>query len=202
MNPILFGVVFASIMIYMMVSFILIKTSLPVVKAGKVSDPYHKFEKVRGCVPKYINVGGKKVDVSKHDVFSVHGNSMIKYKIKDKQLVFVKKLDRIDKLNGHPVLVFRIANHKPDDAEFKLRKFVNILNSINDVDWGDVYESNKERIKISKEDFAAQCDCKAKNKDALKGQIILSETFDESTQRVFYSLHPISDAYAMVEYAV
>lgn len=203
MNPILFGVVFASIMIYMMVSFILMRTSLPVVKAGKVSDPYHKFERVRGCVPKSINVAGKKVDVSEHVVLSVHGNSMIKYKIKDKQLVFVKKLERIDNLNGHPVLVFKIMNHKPDDAEFKLRKFVNILDSIDDVDWGDVYESNKERIKISKEDFIEQCGHKAqKSKETLKGKIILSETFDEIAQHDCYSLHPVSDAYATVEYAV
>lgn len=203
MNVVLFGVVFASIMIYMMLSLILIKTSLPVVKAGKVSDPYHKFEKVRGCVPKSINVGGKRVDVSKHIVLSVHGNSMIKYKIKDKHLVFVKELGSTDNLDGHPVLVFKITNHKPDDAEFKLRKFVNLFDSINGIDWSDVYESNKERIKISKEDFIAQCGCKAEShKDTLKGKIVLSETFDETTKKDCYSLHPLSDAYATVEYAV
>lgn len=202
MNPVLFGVVFSAIMVYMIVGFWGMKTTLPVVKAGKVSDPYHKFENVRG-VPNSINVGGRRVDVSGYIVLFVHGNSMKKYKIKDKHLVFVKELGTVDYLDGHPVLVFRVVNHEPDDAEFKLRKFVNLLDSINDVDWSEIYESNKERIQIPKEVFIAQCNRKAKrDKEMLKGKVVLSETFDEATQEDCYSLHPLSDAYATVEYAV
>lgn len=203
MNPVLFGVVFSAIMVYMIVSFILMKTTLPVVKAGKVSDSYHKFESVRCGVPKSIIVGGKRVDVSEYVALFVHGNSMIKYKIKDKHLVFVKELGKVDHLDGHPVLVFRIVNHEPNDAEFKLRKFVNLLDSITGIDWNEIYEANKERIKISKEDFIAQCNRKAnRDKDTLIGKVVLSETFDETTQKDCYSLHPLSDAYATVEYAI
>ena len=173
------------------------------VKAGKVSDPYHKVEKVTGGVPKSINVGGKKVDVSGYVVLYVHGNSMKKYKIKDKHLVFVNEIRGGDSLDGHPVLVFRIVNHNPEDAEFKLRKHVDLLDTIEGIDWGTVYEDNKVRISIPKGEFIEQCTSKAKrDKDTLIGKIVLSETFDEAAKKDCYSLHPLADAYATVKYAV
>ncbi len=202
MNPVLFGIVFGIIMIYMVLNLLTVKTEIPVVKAGKVSDPYHKLERIRGNLPKYINVGGKRVDVSEYIVMYVHGNSMKKYKIRDKQRVFTKTLGIVDSVNGHPVLVFKIVNHNPEDAEYKLRKFVYLLDSIDGVDWSSIYENNKGRISISKDDFVAQCEEKAKrNKDSLKGKIVLSETFDEAAQKDCYSLHPLATAYATVEFA-
>lgn len=203
MSPVLFGVVFGIIMVYMVVNFLYMKTVLPVVKAGKVTDPYHKVEKIRGGLPKVINVDGKRVDVSEHVAFYVHGNSMKKYNIKDKQRVFAKPLGEVDNIPNHPVLVFRIVNHKPDDAEYKLRKYVNLLDSIEGVDWATLYEVNKERISISKEEFVEQCGKKAeRDHDFLTGKVVLSETFDEAEQKDCYSLHPLTTAYATVEYAV
>lgn len=202
MSPVLFGVVFGIIMVYMVVNFLSMKTVLPVVKAGKVTDPYHKVEKIRGGVPKVINVDGKRVDVSEYVAFYVHGNSMKKYNIKDKQCVFAKPLGEVDNILNHPVLVFRIVNHKPDDAEYKLRKYVNLLDSIDGVDWSAVYEANKERISISKEEFVKQCGEKAeRDHDFLTGKVVLSETFDEAEQKDCYSLHPLTTVYATVEYA-
>lgn len=203
MNPALFGVIFGAIMIFMVIIFFSVKTVLPVVKAGKVTDPYHKEEKVKGGLPKVINVGGKRVDVSEHMAFYVHGNSMKKYKIKDKQCVFAKPLGKVESISNHPVLVFKIVNHKPDDAEYKLRKFVSLLDSIDGVDWSEVYEDNKERISVTKEAFVEQCSGKAeRDQDFLKGKIVLSETFDEAAQKDCYSLHPLTTAFAAVEYAV
>lgn len=202
MNPILFGVVFGIIMVFMVINYLSVRTALPVVKAGKVDDPYRKVERVRGVVPKVIKVGGKRIDVTSHIVLYVHGNSMKKYKIKDKQRVFVKLLQNISGVAGHPVLVFKIFNPQPDDAEYKLRKYVNLIDSIQNVDWFSVYEANKERISIPKEEFVEQCKNKAeRDKDFLVGKIVLSETFDETAQKDCYSLHPLSTAYAIVEYA-
>ena len=202
MNTVLFGVVFGIIMVFMMINFFSVKTVIPVVKAGKVTDPYHKEEKVGGGLPKVINVNGKRVDVSGFVVFYVHGNSMKKYKIKDKQRIFAKPLGKVEYILNHPVLVFRIVNHKPDDAEYKLRKYVNLLDSIEGVDWSEVYEANKERISIAKEEFIEQCSGKAeRDRDFLTGKVVLSETFDEAEQKDCYSLHPLATAYATVEYA-
>lgn len=202
MNPVLFSIVFGLIMFYILVSIWTIKESVPVAKAGKVSDFYPKEETIRGSMPHYLNVDGKRVDVSEYIVLYVHGESMKRYKIHDKQKVFVRQMFSCVQIDGHPVLVLRIVNPKPNDAEYKLRKFVCLLDSIDNVNWNDVFENNKNRISISKDDFIAQCKKNVdKHKDCLVGKIVLSETFDVAAQKDCYSLHPLSTVFGTVEYA-
>lgn len=202
MSPILFGTVFGLIMIYMIVNVFSMKTVLPVAKAGKVTDPYSKEEALRNRTPKTIRVDGKSVDVSDYEVLYVHGNSMKKYNIKDKNRIFVNILKNCDHIDGHPVLVFQIVNPKPNDAEYKLRKFVCLIDSIEDADWSAIYNANRDRISISENEFVEQCQRKAeRDKDLLTGKVVLSETFDESAQKDCYSLHALTTAYATVEYA-
>lgn len=202
MNPILFGTVFGLIMIYMIINIFSIKTVIPVAKAGKVTDPYCKEAALRNRTPKTIRVDSRNVDVSNYSVLYVRGNSMKKYNIKDKNRIFVNILKGCDHIDGHPVLVFRIINPKPNDAEYKLRKFVCLINSIENVDWSAIYNANKDRISISEDEFVEQCKRKAKrDKESLTGKVVLSETFDESAQKDCYSLHALTTAYATVEYA-
>lgn len=206
MNPVLFGVVFGSIIIFLIVDILTSKAlaiPVPVVKAGKVSDFYNNIEILNRNLPQFINVNGKKVNVSGHTVLYVHGESMWKYKIHDKQLVFIKPTGCLDVITQHPVLVFWIVNPKPDDAEYKLRKFICQIDSLEGVNWSDIYEQNKGRISITKEEFIKQCEGKAqKDKKFLVGKIVLSETFDVAQQKDTYSLHPLSTVFGTVEYAV
>lgn len=204
MNPVLFGIVFGSIMVYLIVSFLRAKeitVIVPAVKAGKVTDSYHKEETLKRNLPRFINVNGERVDVSRYIVLYVHGESMKKYKIHDGQLIFVKPFGSSN-VENRPVLVFKIVNPEPNEAEYKLRKFICQIDSIENVDWSTIYEQNKDRISIPKEDFIEKCQDKViKAKDCLEGKIILSETYDVSDQKDCYSLHPLSTVFGTVEYA-
>lgn len=206
MDPVLFGIVFGAAMLYLIVSTLTTKVPepihVPVVKAGKVSDFYYKEETLRKKLPQFINVEGERVNISDYVVFYVRGESMRKYKIHDKQLVFMKPMVCIDSIENHPVLVFRITDPEPDDAEYKLRKFVYLIDNLNNVNWAEIYEQNKERINIPKEEFITQCANKAnKDKDKLNGKIVLSETFDNKTNKDCYSLHALSTVYGRVDYS-
>ena len=205
MSPILFGVVFGSIMLFLIVDILTKKAPIPVTvsvaKAGKVTDPCSITESLKYGVPQFINVDGKRIDVSKYVVFYVHGESMGKYKIHDKQMAFVEPLASTFEISGHSVLVLRIIN--PNDAGYKLRKFVCLIDSIENTNWEDVYEKNKDRISIPQNDFIAQCVKKAsKDKDCLTGKVILSETYDVTAKKDCYSLHALSTAFGTVEYVV
>lgn len=206
MSPIVFGIVFGAIMVYLVVDVLTSKTpdpvAVPVVKAGKVSDFYPSVEKVGRHIPQYINVDGKKVGVLDYTVLCVHGESMKKYNIHDKQLVFVKRINNPVVIEHHPVLVLRVCNPEPNDAEFKLRKLVSQIDSIEHADWSDIYDKNKDRISVDKSVFVKQCEKKAlKDKEHLEGRVILSETFDVVAGQDSYSLHPLPSVFGTVEYA-
>lgn len=206
MNPVLFGIVFSAIMIYLIISIITsesnVPVQIPVAKAGKVSDFYPKEETLQRKIPQFINVAGKRISLLGYVVLYVHGESMKKYKIYDKQFIFVKTVGCINNIDNHPVLVFRITDPEQDDAEYKLRKFICLIEKLDSVDWSDIYEQNRERISISKNEFITQCEEKAnKIKGDVEGKVVLSETFDRATNKDCYSLHALSTIYGIVKYA-
>ena len=199
-----FTVAFIVLMIGMAFLLLLNYHSFPVVKAGKVDKWSGKTRRMLGYLPaKKLVVNGRRVDVSKDKKMVVCGNSMKDYHIFDGQRIYVKPLSDAEKreIVRFPVLVLNIVDH-PDksDADYKLRKFVGYAASN---DWGKVYEQLRERIKIPQADFETQCVKKyAKLPQAGKERLVVSETYDEASRAVQYSLHPVSAVYGKVEYVL
>lgn len=201
MSTVVFTITFL-IMIVGMLSFLIINmTKIPVVKAGKVSKKCSRNKIVLGNTSGLENVDGNSVHLSEDIPMWVCGNSMIKYGIKDGQIVYVRKFEdgESHRITTFPVLVFNIVDGISDDAKFKLRKFVGYVNSD---DCLEIYQKYKNRISLTENQFLDQCTNKlAKLRNKTSEQLVLSETFDEDKKENAYSLHPLSTVYGKVEYA-
>lgn len=202
MSMTLFSVAFAIMVVGMLVFLFLNIKSLPVVKAGKVTKPCRENKVIFGYMPSNICINGVKKDVSGDCQMLVCGNSMKNYNIFDGQRIYVKRIigEAKSNINRFPVLVFHIINGEADDAKYKLRKFVCYIDGNN---FDEVYETFKDRIKVSKKNFIVQCSSKYdKLRNEYAGQFILSETYDEDKNVVLYSLHPLESVFGKVEYAM
>ncbi len=180
---------------------------LETVKAGKVSKTCPRVVFMNRRDNGRITVDGRTIDVSGMLHLAVCGNSMRDYDIWDGQEIYAQRIvDDADKrnINDYPVVVFDIVKAKFYDSQYKLRKFVGYgCLDYSDDDWEAIYEKNKARIKINKEEFVRKCLVKAEN---LKSQdvscdVVLSETYDEEAGKHDYSLHPVNTVFAIVEYA-
>lgn len=175
-------------------------------KAGKVSKHCPRLVFYDRSDNGTISVGGLTIDVSKMLHLVVFGNSMKDYDIWDGQEIYAKRISEEEKrkITDYPVLVFQITNAKFYDSQFKLRKFVNYGKIDNaEVEWAAIYDKDRNRIKINKEDFVQKCRIKAKKLNAfgISGDVALSETYDEEANCYDYSLHPVNTIYAVVKYA-
>lgn len=198
----IFCIAFMTMMAGMIVFLIINMSKVPVVKAGKVTKVCARNRMILGTSLKHGIVNGVEVDLRNDERMIVCGNSMQMYGISDGQQIYVKKISDDDKLriNTFPVVVFHIINGKPNDSEFKLRKFVGYVYN---EDCDNIYDTYKNRIHISKERFIDQCSSKLKKYEgANSDSLVLSETFDEDKKEIVYSLHPASSIYGKVEYAI
>ena len=202
MDVTLFAIVFFLTIVGMLVFLFLNIKSLPVVKAGKVTKPCKEIKRFFGYMPSRISINGMKRDVSKDIQMIVCGNSMQNYNIYDGQRIYVKTMGDEEK-NGivrYPVLVFHIVNGEPGDAKYKLRKFVGYVE--ND-DLRNLFLALQNRIKVTEDVFVSQCADKLKRlRQKNQGRLVLSETFDEDKNAIFYSLHPVNTILGKVEYAM
>lgn len=202
MNVTLFAIVFFLTIVGMLVFLFLNIKSLPVVKAGKVTKPCKEIKRIFGYMPSMISINGIKRDVSKDMQMIVCGNSMQKYNIYDGQRIYVKTMGDEEKneITRYPVLVFHIVNGELGDAKYKLRKFVGYVDNDN---LQDLFASKQERIKVSEDVFVSQCKEKLRKlRQKNSGRLVLSETFDEDKNAIFYSLHPVNTILGKVEYAM
>lgn len=173
-------------------------------KAGKVNKPYPVIKFATNQKPRKINCQGKIIDTSSLQCLYVHGNSMIDYSINDGDYIFIEKFNNDnEKLNitGFPVVVFSITNPKWQ-SKYKVRKFVGYVNG-ND-DWNEVFTKYEDRIKVDNHTFVDECKRKIDSikKISTEQTLILSETYDDTTKRHLYSLHPVKLLVGKVKYAI
>lgn len=202
MSVTLFTIAFTIMIVGMLVLLVSSIQTLPVVKAGKVTKPCKGKNWVLGKMPSNIRINGVRKDVSKDFQMLVCGNSMKNYNIFDGQRIYVKEIADKDKgeIKRFPVLVFHIVNGEKGDAKYKLRKFVGY---VADDNFKDLYETYRDRIKVSETSFVAQCASKYEElRKKNTGKFVLSETYDEDKDVVSYSLHPVDTILGKVEYAL
>lgn len=203
MNITVFTIAFLLIMISMVVFLLINSQSLPVVKAGKVTKYCNKSKCFLGYAPKHFTKNGMNVDLQSYEMMYVRGNSLQDYHIQNGQRIYVRQFSDTDKKNisTYPVLVFRIIDSpKKNDAEFKLRKFVGY---VDDNNWDEIYGRYQERIRQPKEQFVQDCNRKYQSLRLHPNPLLaLSETYDEDTKSIRYSLHPVETIYGKVEYAI
>lgn len=205
MNLALFCVAFGLAVAYM--AWVSLKTplivTLPVVKAGKVSDFFKENIRVSG-VPRVVYTNSGKINTCDYEVYYVHGNSMVNHGIKNGDRILVDKIseDKKHSIKNFPVLILTITDTQAGDAKFKLRKFISYVDYTDGYDWAELYERFANRITVSREQFINQCESK-RGSELLKGKndLILSETYNEKEKYNEYSLHPIDTIYGKVEYA-
>jgi len=172
---------------------------LEVARAGKVDKPTSRYRLQRVQT-------NEKVKLLKP--FAVSGESMKDYDIHDGDTIYVKQLQSKEEKNfagKYPVLMLAIDDMRKSESRYKLRKFVDYVSNVQEMDWASFYDDHKERLtKIEKKDFEEMCKDKVEKlsesgkptgKDA---QYILSETYEGSYQ---YSLHPVESLYGKVCYA-
>lgn len=197
-----FFVIISILLLSPLLSFILDLRLVLSAKAGKVDKFFLRY-KLSSCKkPKEIKCGNDTIIVSGLKDLYVYGNSMKDYSILNGQYVFVEPYNTMNakqSIQTYPVLVFDITEQKIQ-SKYKLRKFVSYI-KIDNVNWKNVYEENRSRIKISQEIFISECIEKVKKLDNVSIDYILSETFDEEKGRCSYSLHPVETLYAKVKYA-
>lgn len=203
MNGNILVIPFVIAMVGMVVMLLSCVVKLEVVKAGKADKPCRRTRYVFSGRSKMVCVGGRREDVSDCRKMVVCGNSMKKYDIVDNNCIYVKLYKDEEKsgIDTHPVLVLNIIdNPDKDDAQYKLRKFLCYYHGEK---FEEVYRSNAGRLRgITEEEFVAMCSSKYANmSDSGKGDLILSETFDEDNGSVQYSFHPVSAIYGKVVYA-
>lgn len=173
--------------------------------AGDVNKRAFRMQWTSRPVHKHLVINDNKIDLSEFVSLIVHGNSMRQYKIKDGQRVYVHEYKTESDRQGiktRPVVVFKIKHTFPWFSQYKLRKFVSYLNSVETLDWNKVFDDNKENIQIPKERFVKEIQIKLKNIEDKNGLFVLSETFDESSDACRYSLHHASNLYGSVKYAI
>lgn len=204
MNGNVLVIPFVVAMVGMVVMLLSGVVKLDVVKAGKADKPCKRTRYVFSGRSKTVCVDGRREDASGCRKMVVCGNSMKKYDIVNGGCIYVKLYENDGEKSGidtHPVLVLNIIdNPDKDDARYKLRKFLCYYHGEK---FEDVYDLNAGRLNgIAKEEFVAMCSAKyAKMSGSEKGNLILSETFDEDNESVQYSFHPVSAIYGKVVYA-
>lgn len=198
-----------SILMLLSVCMVLFSTiGVGTVKAGRVTKHCPRFVFCGRNESGKILVDGQVVDVSHMIHLSVCGNSMKDYGIVDHQEIYATAFTsekEKEAISDFPVLVFKITDAPFYDSQYKLRKFI----AYGDIDnteknWGDIFDKNKDKIKIEKSDFISRCNAKASKlaSDNIKGRVALSATYNEDEGFYDYSLHPVNTIYAAVEYAV
>lgn len=208
MYEIVFVFLFSILMLLSVCMVIFSTIGVVTVKAGRVTKHCPRFVFCSRNESGKILVDGQVVDVSHMIHLSVCGNSMKDYGIVDHQEIYATAFTsekEKEAIADFPVLVFKITNAPFYDSQYKLRKFI----AYGDIDnteknWGDIFDKNKEKIKIEKADFISRCIAKASKlaSDNIKGHVALSATYNEDDGFYDYSLHPVDTIYAAVEYAV
>jgi len=195
MTTTVFVTVFSSVMLIQIVIIMLSFPCISSVKAGKVTK-FCLRKRVCKALPSKLDVEGDVVDVSGLHCLYVCGDSMYPYDIKDGQIVFVSVYGEKQKrtIESKPVVVLKIHG-MPLQSQFKLRKFVAYTDQ--NSDWENVYQANREFIKTDKGSFIKMMQKKAARCMG-NGSFVLSETYE--SKHAQYSLHPVDDLYAKVEY--
>lgn len=177
---------------------------LQYVKAGKVDDFCLRYAFVLNAHKKQLRVKGILHDVSSLLMFVVHGNSMCQYGVKSGQRIFVQKLNdntSKDTIQTHPMLMLSIIDASKWQSQYKLRKFINYIEKNTD-DWGAVYDANRNFIEsMSRDAFIETMLKKACKVHLNEERHILSVTFNEHSNALEYSLHPVSSLYGIVRFA-
>lgn len=173
-------------------------------KAGKVNKPYPMVRLMFGKKPCKIRCQGEIINTSSLQCLYVHGNSMIDYSINDGDYIFIEKFNNDNEklhITGFPVVVFLIKNPKWQ-SKYKVRKFVGYVND-ND-DWNEVFTKYEDRIKVDSQTFVDECKRKIDSikKTSTEQTLVLSETYDDTTKRHLYSLHPVKFLFGKVRYAI
>lgn len=175
------------------------------VVAGDVNSHTLRRSAICHSVPQKLKFGDKVVDLSQYSMLVVHGDSMKDYKIHNGQSVFVERYKTEAEKNGiekKPVVAIKIEKRRFYLSQYKLRKFVSYIDNSQVPDWTEVYRSNKNAIKTSKDIFLEDVSAKYKKYyENRRDRLVLSETYDESIGRHRYSLHSVEQLYGAVKYA-
>ena len=175
------------------------------VKAGKVDDfcPSFCFMTCSADKVRYKD-GDAIVNPSGYEMYKVHGNSMRDYGVMSNQVILVQPLlNEEDKktIKTHPVLMLHIDKASKIQSQYKLRKFIAYVEP-ESCDWDEVYKANEDRVnKVSENTFVESMKRK-QAKESIKGQAVLSATYNEHGGMYEYSLHPVSAIYGIVKYAM
>lgn len=182
-------------------------TRVCIVKAGDVTIPQDRYTTINSAYKMFLY--GKNISNKGLEMMAVRGNSAEDYHIYDHQYIWVQKYNSTEEKNSiktHPMLVINITEDNllyttEEQSKYKLRKFVGYVNDLNSENWRCVYETYKDLIKISAEDFQVAYTHKANKyiNCGYTGRFILSET--KKNRVVTYSLHPVDTLYAYVRYA-
>lgn len=206
MNVSVFLLVIALIAVSQFVILYLSLRQVYTVKAGNVLkfSPAKKWRV--GSKPNHIQVNGAYVDVRSLEQLIVCGNSMHDYQINNGQAVFVELYDDHgrESIATHPVVVFNITDASSVQSRYKLRKMISYAEGYNQ-DWEHIYVANRNRIRISGNDFVNMCLAKVRKMQQAgiaEERLIVSETYDEDLHAYRYSLHPMSTLYGKVRYVV
>lgn len=181
--------------------------NLPVVRAGGVDKLLFGYKIVSERKNDYAEDHGNAVCLKGLKPMYVRGNSMKDAKIYDGHTVYIAKYktakDKQD-ITTYPVLVLRLYTLWLN-SHYKLRKFVCYISDIEHEDWKQIYEKNREHIRLSYEDFYRVIiekieKMKRKGHYDPKETYIMSETYDEYTKAYSYSFHKVKDIYGKVKY--
>ena len=87
-------------------------------------------------------------------------------------------------------------------SSYKLRKFVGYVDNPQTDNTNELYTRFSDRIKISQDEFVTEIMNKKEKLSNPSERHILSETYDEDTDKYRYSLHPVSSLYAKALYTI
>ena len=176
---------------------LVLSSTNPYIKGGSASTKCKRWGVFNAS--ETLMHGDNIIDTSGLKRFIVNGNSMSRYGIKDKMAVYIEKYHEI---TDYPIIAFSIKSGY-FDAQYKLRKFVQYIDDTLNVDWSDIYENNKDYMRIPKEAFITEMknrvDVLKRNGD-VDGRFILSYTHKEKENQDHYSLHNEKNAIGIVKY--
>lgn len=181
--------------------------SLSVVRAGDADKLLFGYKIVSMGKGELAEYQGNTVSLKGMIPMYVRGNSMKDSNINDGQTVYITKYktdEEKQNITTYPVLVLCLYK-KWFYSHYKLRKFVCYISDIEHMDWNLIYESHKEHIRLSYEDFHSVIfekieKMKRKGHYDSKETYIMSETYDEYKNLYSYSFHKVKDIYGKVRY--
>ena len=156
--------------------------------------------------------GTDNVDMSNLEAFHVVGNSMSLENIRKGDILFGKKLGQHEKtqIKNGDLVVFKVdpvlyKKHYPDvsiKVDFKLRKFCDYINlSLDDETILAKVSSVIHEVELKKcRDHFFKKLARARQDFENETLILLSVTYLESENRLDFSLHPLKDLFAKIEY--